>query len=475
MDTRRAIIIANPTAGSGAGRINRVRLLEVAQRELERGDLKIELATATDAADVSNLAEQAARDRIPIVIAAGGDGTINAVANGLMRVAHEQAQRGQAQRGQAQATPFIETPPKTPRGRRKSDNIVAPSDNIVAPSDNIVAPSDNETSRKNESLSGTGATGLATSEIAAPRVEERPISSTPFIKGDLDDYALPTLGVLPMGTGNVLAFNLGIATSLREACRVIRHGHTRRIDIGFARALGGALPSAHLVNVANASATNAVATSANATSANATSANATSANATSSNATSAKATSLDEQGATTAAVAPLERHFLLMAGVGFDAKVMEDTSLRLKYVLRDFAYVISTLQNVILHKGTRTSLRFDEGGAHLEEAWLLMIGNAASYAWDIKFTSHARLDDGVLDVCLLPWENKLVSIQQAIQVLTGQHIESGTARYWKTKGLRIECEPPVPVQLDGDEWARTPLEVSVFPGALRVLVPREGD
>ncbi len=440
MDTRRAIIIANPTAGSGAGRTNRVRLLEVAQRELERGDLKIEIATATDAADVSNLAEQAARDRIPIVIAAGGDGTINAVANGLMRVAHEQMQRGQAHRGQTPPAPSTETPlPRTPRARRKSDKIAATSDNETA-------TSDNETARKGEALSGIEAlSGTPSQPLAAPCVEERPVSSASFNESDSDDGALPTLGVLPMGTGNVLAFNLGIATSLREACRVIRQGHTRRIDIGFARALGGALPSAHLVNVSNAIATSA---------------------------TNAGAAGLDEQGETGAAVAPLERHFLLMAGVGFDAKVMEDTSLRLKYVLRDFAYVISTLQNVILHKGTRTSLRFDEGGAHLEEAWLLMIGNAASYAWDIRFTSHARLDDGVLDVCLLPWENKLVSIQQAIQVLTGQHIESGTARYWKTKGLRIECEPPVPVQLDGDEWARTPLEVSVFPGALRVLVPR---
>ncbi len=328
--SQRALIIANLTAGAGAGRINRQRLLDVARRDLERGGMQVEVVAAGDWREVSDLAAQAAHSDLGAIIAAGGDGTVNAVVNGLMQAA----------------------------------------------------------------VSATG--------------------SPPVI---------PPLGVLPMGTGNVFAFNLGIARSWRAACRIIRQGHTRRIDVGLARSLARSetrpSPSA--------------------------------------------AGHVEEHAAA--------RYFLLMAGVGFDAKVVEDTSLRLKYVLRDFAYVLKTLQNVVRHQGTQVVLRFDEGETYREEAWLVMVGNAASYAWDIKVTSHALLDDGALDVCLMPFENKIVSIQQAMQILTGQHIERGIARYWKTKKLRIESEPPVPVQLDGDEWSRTPFEVSVLPGALRVLAP----
>jgi diacylglycerol kinase family enzyme len=102
-----------------------------------------------------------------------------------------------------------------------------------------------------------------------------------------------------------------------------------------------------------------------------------------------------------------------------------------------------------------------------------MVGNAASYAWDIKVTAHAELDDGVLDICLMPFENKIISIQQALQILTGQHIERGIAQYWQTPGVRVESEPPVPVQLDGDAWATTPVEISLIPAVLNVLVPAE--
>lgn len=329
----RALIIANPTAGIGAGRINKQRLIEVARRDLERGGLQVEVATVSDRDELSDLAERAVRNKIDYVIAAGGDGTINSVVNGMMRTAQQ---------------------PKDAQHRH---------------------------------------------------------SESWHVEGT-------ALGVLPMGTGNVFAFNLGIANSWREACKVIRQGHTRRIDVGLARALARG-----------------------------------------------------PQTSETGHKIHKTRHFLLMAGVGFDAKVVEDTSLRLKFVLRDFAYVIKSLQNVVLHQGSQVTLTFHNGSVHTAESWLIMIGNAASYAWDIKFTSQARLDDGYLDICLMPFENKLVSIQQILQILTGQHVERGIARYWKTQGVRIESNLPVPVQLDGDEWSRTPIEVSLLPAALHVLAP----
>jgi diacylglycerol kinase (ATP) len=335
----RLIIIANPTAGLGAGSADRRRLLEAARRDLERGGHSVDVRLETDPEQVSDHAEAAVRAGYDAIVAGGGDGTVNAVVNGMMRVAH-------------------------PAHHHRHSNPSSPS------------------------------AAAAPSQTALP---------------------LPALGVLPLGTGNVFAFNLGIGRTWREACLVLRAGHTRNIDVGLASTLKSRAHS----------------------------------------------------------VIAKRRHFLLMAGIGFDAKVVEDTSLRLKYVLRDFAYVLTTLQNVVLHQGTQVTLRLDGGRVYADEAWLVMVGNAASYAWDIKVTTHARLDDGQLDVCLMPFTNKFVSVQQALQILTGQHIERGIARYWKVRSVRVESDPPVPVQLDGDEWAATPVEISILPGALNVLAPPE--
>ena len=312
------VLIANLSAGAGR---NRKRTLEMAIRDLERHGFHVRTCIEQSPQQVTARAAQAALKETPFIVAAGGDGTVNAVVNGMMEAST----------------------------KRNDKNVLA---------------------------DGTA------------------------------------LGILPLGTGNVFAYNMGIPSYWRDACRVIEADQRRRIDLG-------------------------------------------------------RAALLSHNGKKSGR----ERYFLLMAGIGFDAKVMEDTSLRLKYVLRDFAYVLSSLQNAVTYRGTKITLKLDGKTVYSDRAWMVMIGNAASYAWDIRFTAKARLDDGVLDVCLMPYANKLMSVQQVMQLLMGQHIERGGAKYWQMQRLQVHSEPPVPVQLDGDEWSTTPLELEVHPGALNVLAP----
>jgi len=322
------LILANPTAGARSNAKTKKRLLENVRSELEARGFRVHLGFETESRAICERAHNATLAGTDVIVAAGGDGTVNAVANGMLRA----------------------TGGKLPASK---------------------------------------------------------------------------LGVLPMGTGNVFAANLGISGDLSEACAVIEAGHARRIDAGLASPLPGGQASAKK----------------------------------------------DLAFAPEANAAPEPRYFLLMAGIGFDAKVIEDTSLRLKKVLRDFAYALSSLQNAISHQGAEISLRFSDGTTHSSNSWLLMAGNAASYAWAIRFTDLARLDDGKLDLCLFPFENKLFSLQQVVRLLMGQHIERGSASYFQTTGVQIEATPPVPVQLDGDEWGTTPLELRMFPAALDVLAP----
>lgn len=311
-------LIANLSAGAGR---NRRRTLGLAIRDLERHGFDVQVCIEKSSQQVTAKAAQMALKKTPFIVAAGGDGTVNAVINGMMEAS-----------------------------KKQNDRYVLGGDTA--------------------------------------------------------------LGILPLGTGNVFAYNMGIPSYWRDACRVIASNQRRRIDLG-------------------------------------------------------RAALLSHNGKKS----DRERYFLLMAGIGFDAKVMEDTSLRLKYVLRDFAYVLTSLQNAVTYRGTKVTLKLNDKIIYSDKAWMVMVGNAASYAWDIRFTAKARLDDGVLDVCLMPYANKLISVRQVMQLLMGQHIERGSAKYWQMQRLQVYSEPAVPVQLDGDEWSTTPLELEVHPGALEVLAP----
>ena len=320
------LILANPTAGAGTTRASRMRILQTVQTHLEHNGHRVHIGLETEPRAIRERAENAARAGTPVVVAAGGDGTVNAVINGLMRASN-------------------------------------------------------------------------------------------------GEHSPTKLGILPLGTGNVFAYNLGL-NGWRAAAQAIAAGHSRRIDVGYARPLPQARKrTKRLTN--------------------------------------------RRQDAET----PSPRYFVLMAGIGFDAKVIEETSLQMKTVLRDLAYALTSLQNAVVHQGTQVTLTFPDGQNYSEMAWLLMAGNAASYAWAIKFTGRAQLDDGKLDLCVFPFENKLTSVQQVSQLLLGQHVERGNARYFQTESVRVESSPPIPIQLDGDEWGTTPAQLSMLPGVLDVLVP----
>ncbi len=79
------LILANPTAGAGATRASRARALKVVQARLEASGHSVHIGLEVEPRAIRERAENAARAGTPIVVAAGGDGTVNAVINGLMR------------------------------------------------------------------------------------------------------------------------------------------------------------------------------------------------------------------------------------------------------------------------------------------------------------------------------------------------------------------------------------------------------
>ena len=76
-----ARVILNPTAGDGRARRMSERILV----GLERRDIQADIVATTAPREAVRLGLEAARSRVDLVIAAGGDGTVHEVANGLLR------------------------------------------------------------------------------------------------------------------------------------------------------------------------------------------------------------------------------------------------------------------------------------------------------------------------------------------------------------------------------------------------------
>lgn len=248
------------------------------------------------------LAEQAARDGCGTVVAAGGDGTINEVLNGLMRV-----------------------------------------------------PSD----------------------------------------------ARPRLGVVPVGTANVYARELGLPLFVDAAWRVIAAGHERRVDVGVAREAGGE-----------------------------------------------------------------RRYFAQLAGAGFDAMAIATLDLKLKKRINWLSYVITGFRTVA--RGLpRVTVTADDRRC---EGCFVFVGNGRFYGGSYRMFPEARLDDGMLEVCVFEGGRVLDVLRYIPRVLTASHPKLADVHYFRTRQVRVESPQPAATELDGELWKDCPAEFSVEPGALRVVV-----
>lgn len=83
MPIDRFYVILNPTAGRGAT----TRVRGIVEREMAQAGAAFTIAETSRRGHAAELAEAAARDGWPAVVAVGGDGTVHEVVNGLMRAA----------------------------------------------------------------------------------------------------------------------------------------------------------------------------------------------------------------------------------------------------------------------------------------------------------------------------------------------------------------------------------------------------
>jgi YegS/Rv2252/BmrU family lipid kinase len=212
------------------------------------------------------------------------------------------------------------------------------------------------------------------------------------------------LGIIPNGTGNLLARNLGLPTDLRGAVDVALTGQVRRIDAGTANG----------------------------------------------------------------------RMFVVMAGIGLDARMLTDTSEALKKRLGWAAYAISVLRH-LGDKPVRIRLTVDGGPATNTLASTVIVGNVGWLRGGIPLLPDAEPDDGKLDVAVVSargWGNW---ITLAAKVMMRQRACTHLRRVTFSE-LLIEARRAQPWEADGEPIGRTRrLVITARPGAPMLMVPALAD
>jgi diacylglycerol kinase (ATP) len=165
-----------------------------------------------------------------------------------------------------------------------------------------------------------------------------------------------------------------------------------------------------------------------------------------------------------------ERHFMLMAGVGFDAAVVRRVPSIHKRLLGSTSYGVHGVIELTRYKPEFASLSLD-GELWQGELFWGLFGNTRSYGGIINITSQARVDDGLLDAYVFDGQGARWLATTAAKLVRGIHQQSDGVTFRKLREVVVET-PGLPIQADGEYFGETPMTFGIAPAAVDVLLPR---
>ncbi|MFD6176786.1 MULTISPECIES: diacylglycerol/lipid kinase family protein [unclassified Isoptericola] len=231
------------------------------------------------------------------------------------------------------------------------------------------------------------------------------------------------MGLIPVGTGNLLARNLDLPlTSVTDAVAVVLGGTDRAIDVGRARVTEYAAD----------------------------------------------------------AEVPDDRDrahiFLVIAGLGFDAAMVADADDQLKAKVGWVAYFVAGARH--LHgRRMRATIRLDDGEAVEARLRSIMVGNCGRLPGGITLLPDAVIDDGELDVAAIDTRGGLAGWAQLFGEVVAQGLgvrndlpgKIGRIDHTRARRAVIRVDDGEQAQVDGDPLGMAvELETWVEPGALVV-------
>lgn len=227
------------------------------------------------------------------------------------------------------------------------------------------------------------------------------------------------LGIIPLGTGNLLARNLDIPiNNIEEAIAFALQRRPQPIDVGWAEVLTDAGTQRHA--------------------------------------------------------------FAVMAGFGIDAHIISETSDDLKDKAGWFAYIESIGRAVSASRLLGIRLGIDGEKPHKEHAHTIIIGNCGTIQSGIKLLPDASVTDGELDVLVLRakgiigWLDSLRNMlwDNGIRKILTRRTSTQSSRstsHWRARIVTLRLSEPRIFQVDGDELETTKcINISIQPAAVRV-------
>jgi diacylglycerol kinase (ATP) len=164
-------------------------------------------------------------------------------------------------------------------------------------------------------------------------------------------------------------------------------------------------------------------------------------------------------------------HFAVMAGIGVDAMIMDETDEGLKDKVGSAAYFVAAAK-ALGRLPVRMTVQLDGNRPVRRQAMLCVIGNVGTLRGNLTLIPGARPDDGLLDIYIASPRRFRHWVKIGLRLITRRAKKDDQVDQRRGKKVRIKLHGKDNYQLDGDVVGEaTALEAEIQPGALALCVP----
>lgn len=161
------------------------------------------------------------------------------------------------------------------------------------------------------------------------------------------------------------------------------------------------------------------------------------------------------------------RHFTTIASLGLAAQV--NLTANRNFPGNSFSYLAPLAQ--ALREYNYPLIQVEHDGGHYQGNFtLLAVANSAYFGGGMKIAPQARIDDGLMDICLVKKTHPGTIFLNLPGIYSGNHITKPYVMYWKSRELKVDSAIPLPIMADGEFFQSTPAYFKTHPGNLRIIV-----
>ena len=163
---------------------------------------------------------------------------------------------------------------------------------------------------------------------------------------------------------------------------------------------------------------------------------------------------------------------------GFDGEVTFGMQRfkRWPLVSGKMAYSLAAVTSLLFKMNQSFSLKCDNELIFDGKGLLVAVANGHTYGGGFKCAPEARVDDGIMDICLAKKISRLKASGLMSLYKKGEHLKNPKFKdvivYKRAKSVEIASPKPVAYQIDGETYRKNGLKIKIIPLAISFVIPK---